>query len=304
MGQKAEQPQGPPPIGEGSAPPFAVVPNPAYLFGSRAARFHKLAEASSLGPYLSFLGRLTEAQAASLAELPDPIHPSPNDIARALEFGMPPLVRICTADPTLEATFNRLFSFAREIDQPQQAATALAGVSAATPAERKIIADRVLAGTMPVESLGEQVYIASALQVHFARLAARLCPARLVSLGDGICPACGGPPATTMIVGWPGAHGARYCACSLCGTLWNIDRIKCALCGSTEGIACEEVDDPSITIKAETCDHCHGWVKMLRQDKDPATEPIADDVASLGLDLLMKAGPYHRGGVNPFLASY
>jgi FdhE protein len=55
-------------------------------------------------------------------------------------------------------------------------------------------------------------------------------------------------------------------------------------------------------MKAETCDHCHGWIKMLRQDKDPAIEPIADEVVSLGLDLLMRIGPYHRGGVNPFLA--
>jgi FdhE protein len=302
MGQKSEKPPDRPAIGEATALPFAVVPNPAYLFASRARRFHKLAEDSSLGPYLTFLGRLTEAQAASLAELPEPLHPSPDDIARAREFGMPPLPRTCTADPAIEATFDRLFAFAREIEQPAAATEALSRVTAATPSERKFIADRVLEGNMPAESLGEQVYIASALQVHFARLAARLCPSRLISLGDGICPACGGPPATMMIVGWPGAQGARYCACPLCGTLWNVGRIKCVLCGSTDGIACQEVNGDSVIMKAETCDHCHGWIKMLRQDKDPAIEPIADDVVSLGLDLLMRIGPYHRGGVNPFLA--
>jgi FdhE protein len=304
MDQKGEKAPDRPAVSEASGPPFAVVPNATYLFSSRATRFHKLAEASSLGPYLTFLGRLSEVQAASLAGLPEPNHPSPDDIARAREFGMPPLLRTCTTDPALEATFDRLFALAREIDQPPPAAEALSRVSAATPAERKALADRTLAGTMPAESLADNVYIASALQVHFARLAARLFGPRLLSLGDGICPACGGPPATTMIVGWPGAHSARFCACPLCGTLWNVVRIKCILCGSTEGIGYREVDGHSVTIKAETCDHCHGWVKILRQDKDPAIEPIADDVASLGLDLLMKAGPYHRGGVNPFLAGY
>jgi FdhE protein len=33
-------------------------------------------------------------------------------------------------------------------------------------------------------------------------------------------------------------------------------------------------------------------------------DPVADDVASLGLDLLMKQGPYRRAGYNPYLIGY
>jgi FdhE protein len=44
---------------------------------------------------------------------------------------------------------------------------------------------------------------------------------------------------------------------------------------------------------------------VLYQDKDAAIEPLADDVASLGLDQLMSGGgEYRRAGVNPFLAGY
>ena len=72
---------------------------------------------------------------------------------------------------------------------------------------------------------------------------------------------------------WSSAGTARMaraiCACSLCGTLWNYVRIKCVLCGSTKGIAYQEIDGGPGTVKAETCDACHGYVKILHQDKDP-----------------------------------
>ena len=126
--------------------------------------------------------------------------------------------------------------------------------------------------------------VAAALQVHFARLAARLDPATLVPVGDGVCPACGGAPVASAIVGWPGAHGTRFCACSLCATQWHVVRIKCVLCGSTKGIAYQELDGGPDTVKAETCENCHGYVKILQQQKDPALDPVADDVATLGLD--------------------
>ena len=163
---------------------------------------------------------------------------------------------------------------------------------------------QVLADSIPMEALAEHVYVAAALQVHFVRLAARLDPARLTDVGQGACPGCGGPPVASLVVDWPAISGARYCACSLCGTLWNHVRVRCVLCGSTKGIGLQEVDGGSGAVKAETCDSCHGYVKVMYQAKDAQVEPVADDVASLGLDLLMKAGPYRRGAFNPFLLGY
>jgi FdhE protein len=306
MAQKTVVSPDPAAIGDVSAPPFSVLPDPSRLFAVRAARLRALAGGHALAPYLGFLAGLAEAQHAILTELPEPLRPDAEAIARGREFQMPPLDRSrVAADPALAATFDRLFELARGIEQPKPAADALARVTGASPAGRETMARSVLAEALPVETLAGHVYVAAGLQVHFARLAGGLEAARLVPVGDGrLCPACGGAPSSSMVVGWPGAHGARFCNCFLCGTLWNVVRIKCVLCGSTEGISYQEVAGEPGTVKAETCDKCHGWVKILQQHKDPAIEPIAGDVASLGLDLLMREGAYRRGGFNPFLAGY
>jgi FdhE protein len=57
-------------------------------------------------------------------------------------------------------------------------------------------------------------------------------------------------------------------------------------------------------VKAECCDTCRSWVKILYQNKNPSLEAVADDVASLGLDLLMRDTEYRRAGFDPFLIGY
>jgi FdhE protein len=162
----------------------------------------------------------------------------------------------------------------------------------------------VLADSIPVETLADHVYVAAALQVHFARATAKLDPEALVPIGDGVCPSCGGAPVASAIVGWKDAHGTRFCTCSLCATQWHVVRIKCVLCGSTKGITYQEVDGGDANVKAETCETCHGYVKILHQHKDPTLDPVADDIGTLNLDLLLRANGYRRGTVNPFLLGY
>jgi FdhE protein len=293
-------------IGDVSAPPFSVLPDPSSLFALRAARLGALAEAHALAPYLRFLAGLAEAQHNVLKALPGPHHPDAEAIARAREFQMPPLDRgRVKNDLALSETFGQFFESLKGIAAPKPAAEALTRAAAKNASERETMVLNVLSEALPLETLAEHVFVAAGLQVHFARLAEGLGAARLVPLGDGrLCPSCGGTASSSMVVGWPGAHGARFCACFLCGTLWNAVRVKCVLCGSTGGIGYKEIGGGPGTVKAETCDTCHGWMKILQQQKDAAIEPIADDIASLGLDILMREGPYRRGGFNPFLAGY
>jgi FdhE protein len=295
----------PVPIGEVSAPPFARLPDPLTIFAQRTQRLRVLAGGNELSPYLLFLAGLTEAQYRIQDDLPLPEMPEGDAIARAREFGMPPLDRSrFTSDLAFEATIDRLLSLAPAIAMPAAASAALARVLADDAAARDRKVRALLADAVPVEELAEHVFIAAALQVHFSRLAARLDAKALVPVGDGVCPACGGPPVSSMVVGWKGAHGARFCACALCGTMWNAVRIKCTLCGSTKGIGYQEIDGGPGTVKAETCDSCHGYVKILQQHKDPDVDPIADDVATLGLDLLVRELGFRRGAFNPFLLGY
>jgi FdhE protein len=53
-------------------------------------------------------------------------------------------------------------------------------------------------------------------------------------------------------------------------------------------------------VQAETCDDCHSYAKMLNQAKDMAVEPMADDLASLGLDMLVSESGYQRAA-NPLV---
>ena len=160
------------------------------------------------------------------------------------------------------------------------------------------------ADAIPFEAVAEHALVAAALQVEFARLAAGLAPASLKPVGDGVCPACGGPPSASLVVGGTRTPGARFCSCATCGTLWNYVRAKCTLCGSTKSISFREIDGTGGHVKAELCGECHGYVKVMYQQEDPALDPIADDVATLGLDLLVRDLGFRRGAVNPFLVGY
>lgn len=292
-------------IGGVQQPPFVQLPDPASMFHARARRCAALAEGSALKPYLLFLSDLADAQHEVQAGLPWPKMPEPGEIERARTFGMPPLDRgRFTPDAAFEATFAGVLAHARTIDMPPAAAQALERLVRAEAVERAAVARNVVAGSIPSDALAAHVFAAASVQIHFARMASRLDARQLAPVGDGVCPCCGGPPVASLIVGWPSAHGARYCACPLCGVLWNYVRIRCTQCGSTKGISYPEVAGGDGTVKAETCDHCHAYVKVLYQDKEPSLDPVADDVASLALDLLMREGPYRRAAFNPFLLGY
>ena len=292
-------------IGKIAEPPFVRLPDPMTLFAGRGKRFRTLSEGHALAPYLRFLASLSDIQHRVQDGLAAPDMPAADARERACEFGMPPLDRgRFTADAAFDLTLDRLLALTRDIDMPEPAHAALTRTNGADPMVRDAMVRAVLADSIPVEALADHLFIAAALQVHFARQAARLEAERLVAVGDGVCPACGAPPVASLVVGWPGAENSRFCTCSLCSTLWNYVRVKCTLCGSTKGITYRQVEGSDGNIRAETCDSCRGYVKILQQHQHPALDPVADDVASLALDLLVRELGYRRGAVNPFLLGY
>ncbi|WP_315835264.1 formate dehydrogenase accessory protein FdhE [Bradyrhizobium prioriisuperbiae] len=296
-----------PPIGVIANPPFVRLPDPTVHFRQRAQRFALLSQGHDLEPYLRFMAGLAEAQHQCQSDLPEPEMPTAEVRERARGFAMPPLDRgNFTADQALEVTFDRLFALAAGIEMPAQARLALEQVSRLDAAGRVALADDVLAGATAADGLAERVYVAAALQVHVARLATRLDAKRLVPVGEGACPCCGSAPVSSLVVDWTGAHNTRFCACWLCATLWHVVRVKCTLCGSTKGITYHEIEaGPGAgLVRAETCESCGSYAKILLQHADPALDPVADDVATLGLDLLVRDAGYRRGAVNPYLVGY
>ena len=293
------------PIGDIAAPPFALLPDPATLFARRAERFRALAAMSELGPYLLFLAQLSAAQHAIQKGLSAPQPLSDEARERAREFAMPPLDRAgFVIDDVFRETFRRLLEAAARIAAPAETCAARERLTRIDDARLADMARAVLSDAVEPDELAGHIFVAAALQVHFARAAAQLDAARLVAVGDALCPACGAAPASSIVAETTGSHGSRFCACATCQTQWNYVRVKCVACGSTMGVSYQEIEDGAGVAKAEVCDACGSYVKILYQAKEPQVDPIADDVASLGLDMLVRETGVRRAGVNIFLSGY
>jgi FdhE protein len=298
----ASPPPDPSAIGRIAPAPFAVLPEPGVLFDRRAARFETLAADHPLGPYLLFLAGLARAQHAVLATLTPPEPPAPERISRSREAAMPPLDAAEMArDPATLDTIRRFFDEARTIDMPAEASLSLAKAASLSDEDLAESLRGLFAGEPGPSGPGMQAFLAGGLQVVAARGASVLDPRSLVDIGPGLCPACGGRPVASVIASWQGAESSRYCACSLCATLWNVVRVKCSHCGSTEGIGYRHLEEAGEGVKAECCETCHTYTKVLYESADPRIEPIADDVASLGLDIALKDEPFRRAAFNPFM---
>lgn len=284
--------------------PLVRLPDPQALFSTRAGRFDFLAgHNANLAPYLRFLAAICRAQAQLAAELPPPSPLPDATIEQARAARMPPLDRHALRAPLAQA-LPLLLHRLQSVEMPAPARLALDALVAATESDRDWVIGNVLADSIPADSVAPHVFAAAALQVVASLAAAALPAERLVAIRTGTCPACGGRPVASMVTENIGAEGARYCACATCQTLWNEVRVKCTCCGSTKGITYRAVETEDATIKAECCRECGQWVKILYQNKNPTLEVVADDVASLGLDLMMRDTEWRRGGFDPFLAGF
>jgi FdhE protein len=305
MTQTATPQHDPIPIGDVARPPFARLPDPLTMFARRAGRWRLLSDGNALRSYLIFLADLADIQHRLQDGLPEVEATAADTIVRARQFGMPPLDRSgFTRGAAFDEAWHRLLALADGIVMPESARLALARVKAAGVAAEGELIRGVLSDAIPGDALAEHVFAAAVLEVHFARLAGRLDATMLRPVAQGTCPVCAAPPVSSLVVGWRDAYATRFCACSLCGALWNYPRIKCTLCGSTKDIAYKEIAGGPTAVKAETCGSCRRYVKILQQREDASLDPVADDVATLALDLLMRESGFRRGAINPFLLGY
>ncbi|KAF1689886.1 formate dehydrogenase accessory protein FdhE [Pseudoxanthomonas koreensis] len=291
-------------IGGVPKPPLALLPDPVALFQGRARRFAFLAENHELAPYLRFLAGLSRLQARLAATLP-PTQVPAEAAARAAQAHMPPIDRHALLDdPALATTLQALLDGAIALEMPEAARTALEAVLLADASDRRWLLGNVLGDDIPADSTAPHLFVAAAVQVHLARLAAGLDGDVLVPVATGVCPACGGRPATSSVMGMQGIENVRYASCAGCATQWNEVRVKCLCCGSTRGLAYRSVGTDEATVKAEACRECNAWVKIFYKVRNESLDPIADDVGSLGLDVLMKDAGVRRGGFNPYLVGW
>ncbi len=70
-------------------------------------------------------------------------------------------------------------------------------------------------------------------------------------------------------------------------------------CGKNEKISFRQLAGTSY-LRAECCESCKGYSKVFYIEKARTLEPLADDLASLGLDLLVGEEGFARAP-NPFV---
>jgi FdhE protein len=188
------------------------------------------------------------------------------------------------------------------VDEPAAAREACERLCTLPAPRLEAEADALLAPRADGLELANAPFLMATLQVYWVALASRLSSADVPPIDvPGVCPVCGTLPVASIVRSDGRSQGYRYLHCALCATEWHLVRITCSQCQANTHIAYHSIEGGSAAIRAESCDDCHSYRKILYQEMDPAVEPVADDLASLAIDLLMTEAGYHRGSGNPLL---
>jgi FdhE protein len=312
-----------------NAIPRLLLPQARSLFPARAERLRQLAKneiqgipvGETLSGYLLLMAALVDAQAAAIRSLPAETFALPDDadIALSLEHNMPPLPVSGARPPLWRSVFAALLDHLEPVleNQPQIAAV-LAELRGLESAQLEGCADAVLSELTDGVNPSHAPFVAAALQVVWTMRASQLDAQRVQPLvTNTLCPVCGAHPVASVIRIGGQSQGYRYLQCSCCASEWHMVRVKCSCCEHTSKIVYQSLtpsdetttapevvnkaNDPSKVARAETCDDCHTYRKIFNQEHDYNVEPLADDLASLALDLLVGEAGYSRASGNPLL---
>lgn len=284
-------------IGKIAKPQSIRLPDAAAVFKRRAERFAGLADGSPLADFLSFMAAIARAQSIALETLVDvPSKTCPRQ-------GMPPLDRMTwRPDPSWQRVLALILDRLNTGALTAQTHSALERLASHDAGALDALAEKIVRFETGEAKAAEACLAFAALQVYWTRMAG------LVQSEDsaakdrvGACPVCGSPPVASLVHSAGALAGSRFLVCALCATEWHLVRIKCANCASTKGIAYLEIDGTGGLVKAETCDECQTYTKIIYTEKAPDAEVFADDLASLGLDLLVDEAGWRRATPNPFL---
>ena len=291
------------PTGGVKAPEPLILPDPATRFARSAARLEDLSAGHPMMEWLQFLARLARAQHVAAAALAPLAGPDQAAVGHAVEARMPPLAADGhRRDPAWRDGVATLLDEVDGGTLPAPARAVIADLRHRGAGALEALADDFLHGAVGSADAGAALYVAAALQVYFTRLAADLPAASLRLLPQrGLCPCCGSTPVSGVVTASGKTPGTRYLHCSLCATAWNHVRATCITCGETRSLSLKGIEGDSDAIKAETCDACHSYAKMLYQTRDVRVDPFADDLATLGLDLLVGEAGWARHAPNPWL---
>lgn len=282
--------------------PFLRMPARDNLFSERAARLRQLANGHPMGDYLRFIARLAEAQQGQLNDYAPVRLPDGDKLRLAHEHGMPPLaVSAWPRDPSWRFVLRRIV----EHLIPESSGTVLdtlMRLQIQSDDSFEAQAGKLLNGITFGLDRASAPFLAAALQVYWTHMASLMGKHAFARIDvPNVCPCCGSRATASIARIGARESGYRYLYCSLCAAEWHMVRIKCTNCDTTKSIHYLGIEGGSPAVKAECCDECSAYLKIFYMEKDNQVEPVADDLASLSLDLLVAEQGKMSSGINLML---
>jgi FdhE protein len=291
------------PSGGVKAPEPILLPIPAVRFARTAERLELLLKGHPMEGWLDFMAKLARAQHHAATMLARLVKPDEAAVAQAVAARIPPISADGhRRDPAWRDGLALLLDTAIDEGLPSPAAVVAAELRGWSAGSTETLADAFLRGAIDEKDAGPTFWIAAALQVYFTCLVGRLSASALRLLEQrSLCPCCGSTPSSSLVTASGQSPGARYLYCSLCSTAWNYSRAICVACGGSRTLALRGIEGDAGLVKAETCDECGTYSKMVYQAKDMQADPYADDLATLGLDVMVGETGWARHAPNPLL---
>ncbi|MCF7529263.1 formate dehydrogenase accessory protein FdhE [Neisseria lisongii] len=281
--------------------PFRLAPE-QNVFANRAVRFKELAEQerSDWKDYLLVLAAVCDAQHAVSQDFSLPL---PENTVN----GILPKAQ---AEHLPEVFAEIVYALLNKAQPHIQTAAVLQEISTLQnlkPSEIRRLAGEVFDGTCRPAA---EIWIQAALQIVWTAWAAQVGEDDVAVTEERThCPCCGTPAVGSVVLIQSDLSGLRYMYCPLCNSRWNALRAKCPTCGDGGNVRLQHIEsgdtpdlpDAYTAAHAESCKSCHTYRKLYRRDKQQYADPIADDLATLGLDIAVGEAGFERSGANPFL---
>lgn len=290
------------------AQPFFHIPfwqQPAAdIFSQRALRLNELAaeDSSDWQPYLLLLAEICTAQQSLLERYTeaDWVLPATN------EGDLPLTPALLSENRGLaDQLFTDLYALLHEQLSPT-AVQVWQEILHLSSEERIRLCQLAINQQLGLAQQDYQIWLNAVVQIIYTLVARSLAADTVKPYPEpGFCPCCGNDAVGAVIIGHGELEGLRYLCCGLCSSRWHSVRARCSFCDNSRNLGIQRIEQAKEGVlaatEAECCPSCNAYRKRYRLAKQQYADPIADDLASLILDMLLSDEGWQRGGANPFL---
>ena len=186
--------------------------------------------------------------------------------------------------------------FRVENEGPKALSVLAAAMRQLSTADREALLEKAWAGAAGKDADPGRAFLVRTMVAPLAVHWATNDPAPRKRGEPGRCPYCGDQPAAALLREDKEAEALRRSlVCALCATEWDFVRVGCPGCGETEPSKLPRFAAMQLPgMRIEGCESCKRYVKAADLSKEPAAEPIADDLASPALDLVARDRGYAK----------